>query len=155
MVVVPARAARSGTGPLGRPTEVNLMMRRAVGLVVLLCAAGLVSGQEKKSKSTKKVEKGHIKATVVKVDTKKRTLTVKMDGKTRTLTIGKSVKFVGPRGGARTAGLKDKGVKPGTEIHLIMDGKNVKEVHLQTMKTTKTKKTTTKTKKETKEKPRE
>jgi FlaG/FlaF family flagellin (archaellin) len=73
-----------------------------------------------------------VKATVVKVDAKKMTVTVKTDQGDKTYTIGADTKFIGPRGGASTAGIKDDRLSPGAEITLVIAGNNktVREIHL-------------------------
>lgn len=115
------------------------MVRKSVAVVVsLLVAASLLAAQTKdkdQQKDTKDAKQ--VKATVVKVDADKKTLTVKMaDGKTQTLTIGDDTKFLGPRGGVSTDKLKDDRLTPGAEVGLVMGtgGKTVKEVHLPVRK---------------------
>ncbi len=118
------------------------MVRKSVAVVVsLLVAASLLAAQTKdkdQQKDTKDAKQ--IKATVVKVDADKKTLTVKMaDGKTQTLTIGDDTKFIGPRGGVSTNKLKDDRLTAGAEVGLVMGtgGKTVKEVHLPVRKSDK------------------
>src|SRR5262245_37444491 len=100
-------------------------MRRTVGgLAMLLCAVGLVAGQGKdKDKDKERKESAKVKATFVKMDVDKKTLTVKMDGKESTLTIGKDVKFFGPRGGKAT--IKDDRLVKDAPLQLVMDGKTL------------------------------
>ncbi len=97
------------------------------GLVVLVCVTGLVAAQDKdKDKGKKEVPK--VKATLVKVDADKKTLTVTIDGKETTLAVGKEVRFVGPQGGRAT--IKDKRLVKGAPLGLVMVDKTLKEVHL-------------------------
>ncbi len=99
------------------------MRRAAGGLVIMLCAVGLALAQDKEKKETPRV-----KATLVKVDRDKKTMTVKMDGKESTLGIGKDVKFFGPKGGKAT--IKDNRLVKEAPLLLVMEGKTLKEVHL-------------------------
>jgi hypothetical protein len=69
-----------------------------------------------------------VKATLIKVDVEKKTLTVKIDDKETTLAVGKEVKFVGPEGGKAT--IKDNRLRKDAPLGLVMDGKTLKEVHL-------------------------
>src|SRR5262245_27611938 len=103
------------------------MRRTFGGLVMLLCAVGLVAGQSNDKDKDKK-ESAKVKATFVKMDGDKKTFTVKMDGKESTLTIGKDVKFFGPRGGKAT--IKDDRLEKDAPLQLMMDGKTLTEVHL-------------------------
>lgn len=105
------------------------MNRNLVGLVVMLCAAGFVAGQGKeKEKDKAKKDLPKVKATLVKIDVDKRTLTVKIDDKETTLAVAKDVKFVGPEGGRAT--IKDNRLRKDAPLGLVMDGKALKEVHL-------------------------
>lgn len=111
------------------------MLRKSVSAVLsLLIVAGLAAAQTKDAKKDAK----EIKATVVKADPAKKTLTVKMeDGKTQVLNIGDDTKFVGPKGGVSDAKLKDDRLTPGAEVKLVMGGtggKTVTEVHLPVRK---------------------
>src|SRR4051794_13710765 len=108
------------------------MLRKLVGVAVVLCVAGLVTAQKEKDKGSKAPR---AKAKVVEVSVKARTLTVHLDGKTQELEVGKDVKFVGPRGGKREM----KEVKKGDMVELVMDGKKLKEVHLPVQSRTKDK----------------
>lgn len=115
------------------------MVRKSVAVVVsLLVAASLLAAQTKDKEQQKDTKDAkEVKATVVKVDADKKTLTVKMaDGKTQTLTIGDDTKFIGPRGGVSTDKLKDDRLTVGAEVGLVMGtgGKTVKEVHLPVRK---------------------
>jgi hypothetical protein len=98
------------------------MLRRATGaLLALMFLACLAMAADKE-----------IKGKVVKVDTKKNTLTVNtLDGK-KVYTINDDTKFVGPRGGVSEDGIKDDRLKVGAEVTLVVAGNNktVREVRL-------------------------
>src|SRR4051812_16529441 len=113
-------------------------MRRALaGLCMVVCVAGLVSAQpkdkDKGGKATKDAPR--VKATIVKVDAPKKMLYVTMDGKKVDLTVGKDVQFIGPKGGIASQGLKDRRLKPGVVLGLVIDekSKTLKEVHIPTI----------------------
>lgn len=107
------------------------MLRKAVGLVMVLVLAGTVAA-EKAPKAPPKATGKEVKAKVIKVDTEKKTLTVSVDGKPMFLAIGKGVQFVGPKGGVSDKGIKDDRLKAGAEVTLVMDetGKTLKTVKL-------------------------
>ncbi|MFO0967559.1 MAG: hypothetical protein U0793_18525 [Gemmataceae bacterium] len=90
------------------------MFRRATaGIVAIFILAGAfgAAGAGEKDKE--------VKGVVVKVDTKASTLTIKIDGgKEKTYDINDKTKFVGPKGGASDAGLKDDRLAPGAEVRL-------------------------------------
>jgi hypothetical protein len=97
---------------------------------MLLCLGGLVMAQ--KDKDTKKEGKALTKPThkgkVVSVDAKKNLLVVEVDGKKMELTVGKETKVLGPRGGK--ADIKDKRLKAGAEVGLVIEKGVLKEVQL-------------------------
>ena len=104
------------------------MVRKCMGLVVLLCLGSLVVAQDKDKGSKDKGSKDKgVPAEVVKVDVKGMTLTLKVDGKEGTYKATRDTRFVGPRGGKRN--IKDKQLKAGTKIRIVADGKTLKEVH--------------------------
>jgi len=86
--------------------------------------------KDKGSKNAKQ-ETHEVTAKVVKVDTKKHTLTAEVDGKKVDYQIGKDVKFTSSTG-ASEKGLADARLSAGSEIKLVVDatGKQVKEVQL-------------------------
>jgi hypothetical protein len=73
-----------------------------------------------------------IKGKVVKVDTKKNTITVNTPDGKKVYTVSDDTKFVGPRGGVSEDGIKDDRLKVGAEITLTIAGNNktVREVRL-------------------------
>jgi hypothetical protein len=104
------------------------MLRKALGVVVLVGVSGLLSAQTK-DKDTKKDAKKGTKATVVAVDRDKKTLTLEVGGKKQEFTVTKDTKFYGPRGGVSKAGIKDDRLKPGAQVSVETDGKTLKAVH--------------------------
>jgi hypothetical protein len=98
------------------------MIRRiSLALLALLIMTGVLLAADKE-----------VKGTVVKVDAKKMTVTVKTDQGNKTFTINSETKFIGPRGGASSAGIKDDRLTPGAEITLLIAGNNktAREVRL-------------------------
>jgi hypothetical protein len=99
------------------------MLRRSVLVLaaLLFLMAGTLLAADKE-----------VKGTVVKVDVSKMTLTVKTDEGTKTYTISDETKFLGPRGGASDAGIKDDRLTKGAEVTLVIAGNNrtVREVRL-------------------------
>jgi hypothetical protein len=98
------------------------MLRNAlVGIVVLAIAAGTAWAADKE-----------VHGTVVKVDMKNKTLTVKTDDGEKTYDVNDDTKFVGPKGGASDAGLKDDRLVAGAHVKLVIAGNNrtAREVHL-------------------------
>lgn len=72
-----------------------------------------------------------LSAKVVSVDLEKRTVQVQTeDGRKLDLAIGTDVKFIGPKGGVSTKGIKDDRFVVGNQVRLVFDGKTVKEIHL-------------------------
>jgi hypothetical protein len=73
-----------------------------------------------------------VKATLVKVDVKKKILYVKTDDGKKEYVANATTKFIGPKGGVSDAGIKDDRLKPGAELKLIVAGNNktLREVHL-------------------------
>jgi hypothetical protein len=102
------------------------------GLVALVLLAGLVSAADDKE----------VKGTVVKVDLKNSTLTVKTAGGEKTYDVNDKTKFLGPKGGASEAGLKDDRLAVGAEVKLLIaaNNKTAHEIHLPDRKPTKDKK---------------
>jgi len=72
------------------------------------------------------------KATLVKVDVKKKLLVVKIGDDKKEYTTDAKTKFLGPKGGLSDAGIKDDRLKPGASIELVVaaNNKTVREVHL-------------------------
>jgi hypothetical protein len=107
------------------------MLRKTLGLVVVVLVAGLAMGQPKGTKKETKKVVG-TKATVSKVDVDKRTLEVTIDGKKQTFAITKAVTFHGPKGGKREKGIRDDALTVEATVTLVFDstGKVLKEVHL-------------------------
>lgn len=105
------------------------MLRRATSLIpafvalLMLCSAAQSGDKDKE-----------VKGTVVKVDLKGSTLTIKTDGDKaeKTYDVNDKTKFVGPKGGASDAGLKDDRLVAGAEVRLLVAGNNrtLREVHL-------------------------
>ena len=73
-----------------------------------------------------------VKGTVVAVDVKKKSLTVKVDTADKVYDVNADTKFLGPKGGASEAGLKDDRLVKGAEVKLLVAANNrtLREVHL-------------------------
>jgi hypothetical protein len=114
------------------------MLRKAVGLALALAFLGGMVAADAKEKGKKlpkpsnpefaKAVKDSKKATVTKVDHKKKMLSVKAGDKTTDYTVSKDTKFWGPQGGK--ASFKDKRLKVGSEVGIVADGKTLKAVIL-------------------------
>jgi hypothetical protein len=85
----------------------------AVGLVVLLALAGIGRAADKE-----------VTGTLVKVDAKASTLTIKTADGEKTYDVNAETKFVGPKGGASDAGLKDDRLVKGVELKIVVAGNN-------------------------------
>ena len=114
-----------------------MMLRRLVaglvGAVVLAGSLFTVAAAQEAKKDGAKDDKKEIKGKITKIDVDKMTFSIKTsDGKEMDFTVDKDVQFIGPMGGKRKEGIKDKQFKLGSEVSLVMDatGKNLKEVHL-------------------------
>ena len=97
----------------------------AAGIVLLVVFAASAVAADKE-----------VKGTVVKVDLKNSTLTVKTDDGNKVYDINDQTKFLGPKGGASEAGLKDDRLVAGAEVKLLIAGNNktAREVHLPVRK---------------------
>jgi hypothetical protein len=98
------------------------MLRIAmVGLVALglLAAVGRAADKE-------------VTGTLVKVDQKASTLTIKTDDGDKTYEVNADTKFVGPKGGAAEAGLKDERLVRGVMLKIVVaaNNKTAHEVHI-------------------------
>ena len=102
--------------------SVHRTLRRS--LLALLVFATMASGLLAADKT--------VKATLIKVDVKKKILYVKTDDGKKEYTANAATKFIGPKGGVSDAGIKDDRLKPGAELKLIVAGNNktLREVHL-------------------------
>src|SRR6476619_3904350 len=90
------------------------MFRNAIaGFLVLFIAASAVSAADKE-----------VKGTVVKVDLKASKLIVKTDDGEKTYDVNAETKFIGPKGGASDAGLKDERLVKGVMLKLVVAGNN-------------------------------
>jgi hypothetical protein len=117
-----------------------MMLRRIVpGLVGAVVLAGslltVATAQDAKKDGAKdaKAETKEVKGKITKVDVDKMTFSIETaDGKKHDYTVDKDVEFIGPMGGNRKDGIKDKQMKVGAEVRLVLDstGKKLKEVHL-------------------------
>ncbi len=75
-------------------------------------------------------EKG-VRARVLKVDVDNRTAQVQTEaGEKLEVKIGPEARFIGPKGGVSTKGIKDDRFVAGSDVRLVMEGQTVKEVHL-------------------------
>jgi hypothetical protein len=102
------------------------MFRQALaGIVLLVLSAGAAIAADKE-----------VKGTIVKVDLKASKLIVKTEDGEKTYDVNAETKFIGPKGGASDAGLKDDRLVPGAEIKLLIAGNNrtAREVHLPVRK---------------------
>lgn len=98
-----------------------MLRRAAAGLAIVLLAASAAVAADKE-----------VKGTVVKVDLKASKLVVKTDDGEKTYEVNDETKFLGPKGGAAEAGLKDDRLVKGAEVILIIAGNNktLREVRL-------------------------
>jgi len=73
-----------------------------------------------------------VKGTLVKIEVKKQQIVLKTDDGKKIYAVDSKTKFLGPRGGASDAGIKDDRLKPGAALELVIAGNNktVREVHL-------------------------
>ena len=104
------------------------MVHRAVLAVTAIIALAILSGVAHTGDKDKE-----IKGTIVKVDIKGSTLTIKTDDKAeKTYDVNDKTKFLGPKGGASDAGLKDDRLVAGAEVRLVIAANNrtCREVHL-------------------------
>ncbi len=111
------------------------MLRKALGLVVVLLVGGLAVGQPKGKEKDKDGKKPvGVKAIVTKVDVDKHLLDVTIDGKKHSFAVTKATHFFGPKGGKREKGIRDEVLKVGAEVRVVIDStsKMLKEVHLPT-----------------------
>ena len=101
------------------------MLRHVVAGIVLLVIVGVASAADKE-----------VKGTVVKVDLKASKLIVKTADGEKTYDVNAETKFVGPKGGASEAGLKDDRLVAGAEVTLVIAGNNktAREVRLPVRK---------------------
>src|ERR1700679_982927 len=104
------------------------MLRHAVAGIILVVFATIAIAADKE-----------VKGTVVKVDLKESKLVVKTPDGEKTFDVNAETKFVGPKGGASDAGLKDDRLVPGAEVTLVIAGNNrtAREVHLPVRKNAK------------------
>jgi hypothetical protein len=107
------------------------MLRKCVGLLVVLCAGSLVLAQDKDKGKDKGKKPAGTPAEIVKVDVKGMMLTLKVDGKEGDYKATKETKFIGPKGGKAT--IKDKRLQKGVMVRIVTDGKTLKEVHIPTV----------------------
>jgi hypothetical protein len=98
------------------------MLRQAIAalLALLLLSGGLLAADKM------------IKASLIKVDVKKKILLVKTEDGKKEFTANSATKFIGPRGGVSDAGIKDDRLKPGAVLTLVVAGNNktLREVRL-------------------------
>jgi hypothetical protein len=98
------------------------MLRQAIAalLALLLLSGGLLAADK------------IIKASLIKVDVKKKILLVKTEDGKKEFTANSATKFIGPRGGVSDAGIKDDRLKPGAALTLVVAGNNktLREVRL-------------------------
>jgi hypothetical protein len=73
-----------------------------------------------------------VTGTLVKVDVKNNTLTIKTDDGEKTYDVNAETKFLGPKGGAADAGLKDPRLVKGVMLKVVVAGNNktAHEVHI-------------------------
>ena len=73
-----------------------------------------------------------VSGTLVKVDLKASTLTIKTEDGEKTYDVNAETKFVGPKGGASDAGLKDERLVKGVMLKVVVAGNNktAHEVHI-------------------------
>ncbi len=97
-------------------------LRQAIAalLALLLLSGGLLAADKT------------VKASLIKVDVKKKILIVKTEDGKKEFTANSATKFIGPRGGVSDAGIKDDRLKPGAALTLVVAGNNktLREVHL-------------------------
>ena len=90
------------------------MLRSVLSLVALLAFA--VGGAVAADKQ--------VKGKLVKVDVKKSVLTVKTADGRKSYDVNSDTKFIGPKGGVSTKGIKDERLTPGVELTLLVAGNN-------------------------------
>jgi hypothetical protein len=97
------------------------LLRTVAALLILL----VVAAQSQAADKT-------VKATLIKVDVKKKILFVKTEDGKKDFTANAATKFIGPRGGVSEDGIKDDRLKPGAALTLVVAGNNktLREVHL-------------------------
>ena len=102
----------------------------AVGLVALGLLSPVAQAADKE-----------VSGTLVKVDQKASTLTIKTDDGDKTYDVNAETKFVGPKGGASDAGLKDERLVRGVMLKVVVAGNNktAREVHIPERKKSKDK----------------
>jgi hypothetical protein len=112
----------------------KIMFRRTSLLLSLFVALAMLGSVTQGGEKDKEV-----KGTIVKVDIKASTLTIKTNGEKaeKTYDVNDKTKFIGPKGGASDARLKDDRLVPGAEVRLLIAGNNrtCREVHLPVRKT--------------------
>ncbi len=82
-------------------------------------------------KETGKSDGKGIAAKVLSVQADSRVVQVQVEGGEKLdLKLGAEVKFLGPKGGVSTKGIKDDRLVAGAEVRVVMDGQTVKEIHL-------------------------
>lgn len=98
------------------------------GILALILWTGVATAADKE-----------VKGTIVKVDVKGGQIVVKTDDGEKTYDINAETKFVGPKGGASEAGIKDDRLTKGAEVKLVIAGNNktAREVHLPVRKSDK------------------
>ena len=103
----------------------------AVFGVVFLTSTLLADDPKTKAKADAKKDAKETTVTVMKVDAEKKTIRVRTgEGKQMDLKVGDDTSFIGPRGGISDQGIKDDRLRTGAIVKVVMDGKNLKEVHL-------------------------
>ncbi len=105
------------------------MFRRAgmgvLALALILSASLASSSAQEKTQTKTKAGAKTIEGELVSLDAKKMTAVVKTDDGTRTtVTLGKDIKVVGPRGGARKDGLDDDDLDPGAKVSFTIAANN-------------------------------
>jgi hypothetical protein len=106
---------------------VEMFKRTGMGLLALalILGASLTTAPAQEKTQTKTRAGGKIvEGELVSLDAKKLIAVVKTDSGNQTVTLGKEIKVVGPRDGARKDGLDDDDLDPGAKVRLTIAANN-------------------------------
>jgi len=96
-----------------------------LALSLFLGAALTTAPAQEKTQTKVKAPSGKtVEGELVSLDVKKLTAVVKTDAGNQTVTLGKDIRVVGPRDGARKDGLDDDDLDPGAKVRLTIAANN-------------------------------
>ncbi|CAN5368118.1 hypothetical protein BH10PLA2_BH10PLA2_09930 [soil metagenome] len=105
-----------------------MFKRAGMGVLALSLFLGAAlttaPAQDKTQTKTKTVLAKTVEGELVSLDVKKLTAVVKTDSGNQTVTLGKDIKVVGPRDGARKDGLDDDDLDPGAKVRFTIAANN-------------------------------